>query len=65
MTPNRQYLDGYQPAKDLPKSYRDFYNQEPAPLSGQELIEQLGTMGCQEVGFGQGITQSLLAGLLQ
>ena len=57
--------DGEEPAEELPKSCKDFYNQESAPLSSQELVEQLGVMGCQDVGFGQGTIQSLLAGLLQ
>ena len=34
--------DGEEPAKELPKSCKDFYNQESAPLSSQELVEQLG-----------------------
>ena len=57
--------DGEEPAEELPKSCKDFYNRESAPLSSQELTEQLGTMGCQDVGFGQGTIQSLLAGLLR
>ena len=31
--------DGEEPAEELPKSYKDFYNQESAPLSSQELFE--------------------------
>ena len=57
--------DGEEPAEEIPKSCKDFYNQESAPLSSQELVEQLGVMGYQDVGFGQGTIQSLLAGLLQ
>ena len=38
--------DGEEPAQELPKSCRDFYNQESAPLSSHELVEQLGVMGC-------------------
>ena len=57
--------DGEEPAKDLPSSRKAFYDQEPAPLSGQELTEQLEAMGCQDVRFGQeGTIQSLLTGLL-
>ena len=31
--------DGEEPAKELPKSCKDFYNQESAPLPSQELVE--------------------------
>ena len=57
--------DGEEPAEELPKSCKDFYNQKSAPLPSQELVEQLGAIGCQDVGFDQGTIQSLLAGLLQ
>ena len=57
--------DGEGPVEDLPISCNAFYNQELAPLSGQELTEQLEAMGCQDVSFDQGTIQSLLAGLLQ
>ena len=44
--------NGEEPVKDLPSSCKDFYNQESAPLSGQELTEQMEAMGCQDVSFG-------------
>ena len=41
------------------------FNQDSAALSDQELTKQLEAMGCQDVSFGRGTIQSMLAGLLQ
>ena len=57
--------DGKEPALNIPNSCKAFSNQDSAALSDQEPTEQLEAMGCQDVSFGHGTIQSILAGLLQ
>ena len=37
--------DGEEPVEELPNSCKAFFNQESAPLSSQEVTEQLEVMG--------------------
>ena len=57
-------VDGEEKASDLPKSCKDFFDQDSAALSDQELSFQLENLGAQDISFGHGTVQAILAGNL-
>ena len=57
-------VDGEEKASELPKSCKDFFDQDSAALSDQELSFQLENLGAQDISFGHGTIQAILAGNL-
>ena len=56
--------DGEMIAQDLPESCKSFFNQDSAALLDQELSFQLENLGAQDISFGHGTVQAILAGNL-
>ena len=56
--------DGEDKASELPKSCKNFFDQDSAALSDQELSFQLENLGAQDISFGHGTIQAILAGNL-
>ena len=54
--------DGESMADDLVDSCKEFFNQDSAALSDQELSLQLEGLGAYDVSFGRGTVQSILIG---
>ena len=57
--------DGKEMAQDIPDSCKAFFGQDSTPLSDQELTKRLEAMElCQDVNYGHGTVQAILAGIL-